>query len=78
MRTTLFLAARNWNTRIDALLNHCEGRADLKRRLGTRCFDDDGEEVGHFWGIIETRPYMRILQAIVRLTFETRDYQKSA
>ena len=78
MRTTLFLAAHNWNTRIDALLNHCEGRADLKRRLGPRCFDDDGEEVGHFWGIIETRPYMRILQAIVRLTFETRDYQKSA
>ena len=54
------------------------GRADLLRRLGPNCFDDDGDHVGHFWGILETRPYMRILQAIVRLTFENKDYGKSA
>ena len=40
--------------------------------------DDDDEYVGRFWGIIETRPYMRVLQAIVRLAFENKDFNKSA
>ena len=49
--------------------------------LGPHCFDDSDDEdspVGHFWGILETRPYMRVLQAIVRLAFENKDYNKCA
>lgn len=54
------------------------GRAQLRQILGPTCFDDDDEYVGHFWGIVETRPYMRVLQAIVRLAFENKDFNKSA
>lgn len=35
------------------------GKQRLKEVLGDKAFDDDGESVGHFWGILETRPYMR-------------------
>ncbi|PIL36807.1 hypothetical protein GSI_00497 [Ganoderma sinense ZZ0214-1] len=55
-----------------------KGRAQLRQILGPTCFDDDDEYVGHFWGVIETRPYMRVLQAIVRLAFENKDFNKSA
>ncbi|TBU48461.1 hypothetical protein BD309DRAFT_292618 [Dichomitus squalens] len=55
-----------------------KGRAQLRQILGPTCFDDDDDNVGHFWGLIETRPYMRVLQAIVRLAFENKDYNKSA
>ncbi|OBZ76530.1 hypothetical protein A0H81_03534 [Grifola frondosa] len=55
-----------------------KGRAQLIRALGPKCFDDDGDCVEHFWGLLETRPYMRVLQALVRLAFETKDYSKSA
>jgi len=50
----------------------------VKKRLGDDCFDDDGDCVGHFWGLLETRPYMRVLQALVRLYFEDEQYEKSA
>jgi len=53
------------------------GRAVLKRVLGNDCFDDSGDSVGHFWGILETRPYMRVLQALVRVYFENRKYADS-
>ncbi|KAI0370235.1 hypothetical protein BV20DRAFT_305450 [Pilatotrama ljubarskyi] len=54
------------------------GRAHLKRYLGPTCFDDGDQYVGRFWSLLETRPYMRVLQAIVRLAFENKDYNKSA
>ena len=55
------------------------GRSQLRQILGPTCFDDDDDEyVGHFWGLIETRPFMRVLQAIVRLAFENKDFNKSA
>ncbi|KAI0751404.1 hypothetical protein C8Q80DRAFT_1268646 [Daedaleopsis nitida] len=54
------------------------GRAALLRILGPTCFDDDSEYAERFWGLLETRPYMRVLQAIVRLAFEVKDYNKSA
>ena len=53
------------------------GRNILKERLGRKCFDDDGEQVGHFWSILDTRPYMRVMQALVRLYFEEKRYEKS-
>ena len=50
----------------------------MRQILGPTCFDDDDEYVGHFWGLIETRPFMRVLQAIVRLAFENKEFNKSA
>jgi len=38
-----------------------EGVKAGRRALGPRYFKDD---VGHFWGILETRPYMRALSAL--------------
>ncbi|KAH6912043.1 hypothetical protein BKA70DRAFT_1266388 [Coprinopsis sp. MPI-PUGE-AT-0042] len=45
--------------------------------LGPQAFDDDGGDVGHFWGIVETRPYMRVLCALSRMYFENGQYSKS-
>ncbi|KAH7913337.1 hypothetical protein BJ138DRAFT_1171344 [Hygrophoropsis aurantiaca] len=55
-----------------------KGRQGLKRRFGPLCFNDDAPQVGRFWDILETRPYMRVLQAQVRLYFENRQFAKSA
>ncbi|TFK17815.1 hypothetical protein FA15DRAFT_675760 [Coprinopsis marcescibilis] len=54
------------------------GKAILKERLGQDCFDDDSEHVGKFWDILETRPYMRIVQAMERLYFEAKRYNRAA
>ena len=54
------------------------GRRYLKKDLGPNCFDDGSEEVGHFWGILETRPYMRVLQALVRIHVDNKQHGKSA
>lgn len=59
-------------------LNLYPGRAALLKLLGPRTFDDDGGQVGNFWTMIETRPYMRVLQAMVRIAFQKDDYNKSA
>ncbi|KAF8319698.1 hypothetical protein DL93DRAFT_2153207 [Clavulina sp. PMI_390] len=40
------------------------GRKALLETLGPDAFDDDGESVGHYWGLIETRPYIRVLTAL--------------
>ncbi|KAF8206808.1 hypothetical protein K438DRAFT_1816452 [Mycena galopus ATCC 62051] len=55
-------------------------RALLIDRLGTNCFDDQGPCVGKFWDdtLLPTRPYMRVLQALVRMCYETKQYDKSA
>ncbi|KAG6334760.1 hypothetical protein ID866_4326 [Astraeus odoratus] len=55
-----------------------QGREALKRRLGQDCLDDGSECVGNFYTMIVTRPYMRVLQAQVRLYFENKQYQESA
>jgi hypothetical protein len=54
------------------------GRASLQRRLSKDCFEDSGKHVSHFWSIIETRPYMRVLQTLVRLYFEEGRFEESA
>ncbi|KAJ7201991.1 hypothetical protein B0H12DRAFT_1162915 [Mycena haematopus] len=53
-------------------------RALLLKRLGSDCFDDGGPSVGRFWdaALLPTRPYMRVLQALVRMCFETKQYDK--
>ncbi|KAG2030373.1 hypothetical protein BDR03DRAFT_929088 [Suillus americanus] len=55
-----------------------KGREGLKQRLGPTCFDDGSKEVGKFYSILETRPYMRVLQAQVRLYFEVGQFGKSS
>jgi hypothetical protein len=54
------------------------GRQFLEESLGKDCFSDSGKYVGHFWKLLSTRPYMRVLQAQVRLYFEAEDYGRSA
>ncbi|KAF9528802.1 hypothetical protein CPB83DRAFT_299478 [Crepidotus variabilis] len=54
------------------------GRKLLKTALGEKAFDDNGGSVGRFWLIIQTRPYMRLLQALVRMYFEEGRYADTA
>ncbi|OSC99218.1 hypothetical protein PYCCODRAFT_1470472 [Trametes coccinea BRFM310] len=54
------------------------GRAHLKTYLSPTCFEDGDVYTGRFWSLLETRPYMRVLQAIVRLACEIKDYNKAA
>ncbi|KAL4065599.1 hypothetical protein V8B97DRAFT_1919737 [Scleroderma yunnanense] len=55
-----------------------KGREALKCRLGRDCFDDGSKSVGHFYELIVTRPYIRVLQAQVRLYFENGQPAESA
>ncbi|KAJ3555145.1 hypothetical protein NM688_g2741 [Phlebia brevispora] len=55
-----------------------QGRKLLQKDLGSDCFDDDGDCVGRFWSVLETRPYMRVLQALVRIHVENAQYGKAA
>ncbi|KAJ3510354.1 hypothetical protein NLJ89_g4723 [Agrocybe chaxingu] len=54
------------------------GRDIIKKALGEKSFDDDGDRVGNFWMLLETRPYMRVLQALVSMYFENGQFQESA
>ncbi|KAJ7925617.1 hypothetical protein B0H13DRAFT_2569451 [Mycena leptocephala] len=49
-------------------------------RLGADCFDDNGPCVGKFGDsvLLLTRPYMRVLQGLVRMYFEAKQYEKAA
>ncbi|KAG8995327.1 hypothetical protein FRB94_009274 [Tulasnella sp. JGI-2019a] len=51
------------------------GRRLLKEQLGANCFDDDSGICGKSWGILQTRPFMRVLQVIVRTSFESSEYE---
>ncbi|KAF5326513.1 hypothetical protein D9611_000712 [Ephemerocybe angulata] len=48
----------------------------LEEWLGPTAFDDDGEFVGNYWGLLETRPYMRVLNSLSTVYFETKQYAK--
>ena len=50
------LLAEHASSRMEALRLYEQGVAAGERALGTDAFQQD---VGHFWGILETRPYMR-------------------
>ncbi|KAF5329336.1 hypothetical protein D9619_009278 [Psilocybe cf. subviscida] len=73
--STLFDAADGIEVLKDA---RERGRAMLKKSLGTDCFDDDSEYVGNFWGILETRPYMRVLQALAERLYMSKHFNESA
>jgi tetratricopeptide (TPR) repeat protein len=52
----VLLAEEEARTRGEALALYEQGVAAGERALGKKTFQED---VGHFWGLIETRPYMR-------------------
>lgn len=54
------------------------GRVILRRELGDDCFDDDGDAVGRFWGLLQTRPYMRVLQSLVKVYHDSGRFEDSA
>ncbi|MCD6295545.1 MAG: hypothetical protein J7M30_00125 [Deltaproteobacteria bacterium] len=45
-----------------------------ERAIGEKVFK---EEVGNFWGILETRPYMRALSGMAQLCFDLGDLDKA-
>lgn len=47
----------------EAIDYYRQGAAAGEKALGKACFRDD---VGHFWGILETRPYMRARQGLAQ------------
>ena len=55
MRGCLRLARRERGTTKDALRYYEKGVAAGERAIGPRAFQED---VAHFWGLLETRPYM--------------------
>ncbi len=55
------LLAENAKSRKEALDFYEQGVAAGERALGPRAFKDD---VGYFWGLLETRPYMRAREGL--------------
>ncbi|KAE9397723.1 hypothetical protein BT96DRAFT_822920 [Gymnopus androsaceus JB14] len=53
------------------------GERSLESRYGPDTFKDDGPFVGRFYEVMDTRPYMRVLQAIVRVAVECKKYDKA-
>jgi tetratricopeptide (TPR) repeat protein len=51
------------------------GLAAGERALGAELFE---EEVGHFWGLLETRPYMRARQGLAEALVELKRYAEAA
>jgi len=51
-----------------------EGVAAGERALGKRAFKDD---VGHFWGLIETRPYMRARASLAGVLREAGQHEEA-
>jgi hypothetical protein len=54
------------------------GRVILKRELGDDCFDDDGDSVGRSWLILPMRPYMHVLQSLVKVYHNAGRIEDSA
>ena len=58
----VMLAEETARTAQDALDLYQKGVAACARALGPELFE---EKIGYFWGISETRPYMRALKGLV-------------
>ncbi|KAI0699408.1 hypothetical protein BC835DRAFT_1304485 [Cytidiella melzeri] len=59
-----------------------QGKRLLKQEFGQRCFDEHPDpmisRVGQFWSLLQTRPYMRTLQALVRIHQENKRFDLAA
>jgi tetratricopeptide (TPR) repeat protein len=51
----------------EAVNYYRQGVAAGEKALGKACFRDD---VGHFWGLLETRPYMRARQGLAQTLWD--------
>jgi len=63
----VLLAEEEAKTLDDALAYYQQGVAAGERALGQAAFQ---EYVGHFWGVIETRPYMRAREGLANILWE--------
>ncbi|THH33773.1 hypothetical protein EUX98_g385 [Antrodiella citrinella] len=76
---SLAFLAPDFDASVEVLLRaEQKGRTKLIEICGPRCFSDGGEQVGKFWNLIHTRPYMRVLQALVRMYVEKKNFTKAA
>jgi tetratricopeptide (TPR) repeat protein len=58
----------------EALELYAQGAAAGERALGPEAFQADA---GHFWGLVETRPYMRARAGLARCLWEIGRHQES-
>ncbi len=58
----------------EAVAIYRRGVAAGERAIGKKAFK---ENVGHFWGILETRPYMRALQGLAMTLWEDRQREEA-
>ncbi|KAF8829961.1 hypothetical protein HHX47_DHR2000211 [Lentinula edodes] len=54
------------------------GESSLESKYGPDAFKDGGPLVGQFNEVMDTRPYMRLLQAMVRVAVECKNHRKAA
>jgi tetratricopeptide (TPR) repeat protein len=63
------LLAEHARSRRQAMELYEQGVVAGKRALG-EAFFQDAENVGHFWGLLETRPYMRAMEGLAMSLWE--------
>ncbi len=71
----VLLAEEEADTVGRALDYYQQGVAAGRRALGEGYFS---EEVGHFWGLLETRPYMRALHGQANMLWQLRRHEEAA
>jgi tetratricopeptide (TPR) repeat protein len=64
----VLLAQETAQTPAEAIELYRQGIAAGEQALGPAAFEED---VGHFWGILETRPYMRARNGLAQALWET-------
>ncbi len=69
------LLAEHARTAEEALAHYSQGVAAGERALGKKAFRED---VGHFWGVLETRPYMRARQGLAQCLWEAGRHEEAA
>ena len=69
------LLAEHAKTADEALKHYEQGVAAGERALGEQAFE---EYAGHFWGFLETRPYMRARQGLAQCLWEAGQREEAA
>ncbi len=70
----VLLAEETAETWEEARALYAEGVEAGKRALGPEAFEED---VGYFWGILETRPYMRARAGLAECLWELGQYEEA-
>ena len=69
------LLAEHAQTAEEARKHYEQGVAAGERALGKQAFE---EYAGHFWGILETRPYMRAREGLAQCLWEAGQREEAA